>query len=113
MQDDELAARGERHPLAGELLGLLELSPSGEQSCGNARALDLPLAIGRRRRFIDRREQGEGVFVAPLLVDGPGQINRDGRQEPSLADLAERLDRPFACRARRRPGRPPAARRSR
>ena len=91
MQDDELAVRGERDSLAGEPLGLLELSPSGQQPRGNARALDLPLAIGGRWGLVYGVEQGERVVVAPLLVDGAGQVDRDGREKPSLADLAEGL----------------------
>ena len=78
MQSDELTPRGERDPLAGQRLGFLKLSPSGEQPRRDTRALDLPLAIGGRWRFIDRFKQREGIVVSPLLVHGAGQIDGDG-----------------------------------
>ena len=59
VQHDEFAVGGDRDPLARQPLGLLEASAPGKQARRDARALDQPLAVGRRRVLVDRPEQRE------------------------------------------------------
>ena len=113
MPADALAVRGEPDPLAGEALGLVDPSPSREQARRDARALDLPLAVGRRGLFVDRsRAARRRRRSAPARTPcAAGRRRRSTGTSPRRS--RETPPRPHACRARRRRDCWPAARRSR
>ena len=54
-------------------------------------SLDLALQIRRRGGAVERLGQRQGVVVAPLRVKRSSEVNRDGRQQPPVAEIRERV----------------------